>query len=150
MNHKTIFLSLLSVSVLVVCCKPADPKSTAEQITQLQNETKAAGAELQDYTFAQKTDFTAKMESELAEIQRELDQLAARVETFSAAAKAEAQPKLAALREKAKQLDQQVHEVKSATASTWEDVKARSKTAYRDLKDGFKQARQWMSDKLAP
>jgi hypothetical protein len=39
---------------------------------------------------------------------------------------------------------------KNATESTWDDVKAGFKKAYSELKDGFNQARQWVSDKIAP
>jgi ElaB/YqjD/DUF883 family membrane-anchored ribosome-binding protein len=79
-----------------------------------------------------------------------LDQLAAKIEKSSDAAKAEAKPKLQALREKADQLGKQLDEAKNATESTWDSVKAGSKKAYNELKDGFNQARQWVSDKIAP
>lgn len=39
---------------------------------------------------------------------------------------------------------------KDATESNWESVKAGSKKAYGELKDNFNQARQWLSDKIAP
>jgi len=47
-------------------------------------------------------------------------------------------------------LNKKLEEAKSATESTWDDVKAGFKKGYSELKDGFQQARQWASDKIAP
>ena len=69
---------------------------------------------------------------------------------LSTAAQAEAKPKLQMLRDQANKLNQQLDKAKNATESTWDDVKAGSKKAYNELKDGFQQARQWVSDKIAP
>ena len=66
------------------------------------------------------------------------------------AVKAEAKPKLQALREKADQLGKQLDEVKNATESTWDSVKSGTRKAYDALKEGFQQSRQWVSDKIAP
>jgi hypothetical protein len=40
--------------------------------------------------------------------------------------------------------------VRNATESTWDSVKATSKKAFDSLKAGFQQSRQWVSDKIAP
>ena len=48
------------------------------------------------------------------------------------------------------QLGKQLDEVKNASESTWDSVKAGSKKAYDELKDSFQQSRQWLSDKVAP
>jgi len=39
---------------------------------------------------------------------------------------------------------------RNATESTWNDVKAGFKKGYGELKDSFQQARQWVSEKIAP
>ena len=150
MKNKTLLLSLLALGIGAVGC---DQKTTTSQkIDQLQAETTAAVQDLkeQDYTYAQKTEFTEKLKSQLAEINRDLDQLAARIESSSAAVKAGAEPKLQALREQAAKLNTQIEEANNATESTWDSVKAGSKKAYGELKDGFIQARQWVSEKIAP
>lgn len=105
---------------------------------------------MKDYTFAQKAAFVEKMRGQMAEINRDLDQIAAKIEKSSAAIKAEAQPKHQALRDQTAKLHQQLDAVMSATEATWDDVKAGSRTAYIELKDGFHQARQWVSDRIAP
>lgn len=148
MKHKTSLLALLAAAALAVGCnKPATP---SEQLGTVPGKPVAATQDLNHYTFAQKTEYTAKMQSQLAEIERDLQQLAAKIDKASATAKAEAQPKLQVLRDKAARLNQQLDEVKNATESTWDTVKAGSLQAYDDLKDGFTQARQWVSDKIAP
>ena len=87
---------------------------------------------------------------QLDNLNRDLDQLAAKIESSSDAVKAEAQPKLQALRDQAAQLNKQLDEARNATESTWDSVKAGFQKAYEATKDGFNQARQWVSDKIAP
>jgi hypothetical protein len=54
------------------------------------------------------------------------------------------------LRDQAAQLNKQLDDAKNATESTWDSVKAGFSKAYDATKDGFNQARQWVSDKIAP
>ena len=48
------------------------------------------------------------------------------------------------------QLNKQLDDVKNASESTWDSVKDGFKKAYEKSKEGFQQARQWVSDKIAP
>lgn len=148
MKHHALLLPFLAVAVFTAGCKKTE--TTAEQLDKVQVETKQATQDLNDYTFAQRGEFTATMQTQLAGINRELDQLAAKIERSSDAVKAEAKPKLQALRAKADELGKQLGEARNATESTWDSVKAGSKTAYNELKEGFIQARQWVSEKIAP
>jgi DNA anti-recombination protein RmuC len=148
MKDQALLLPFIAVVVLTVGCNKSE--TTAQQLDQVQAETKQAVQDLKDYTFAQKTEFTASMQAQLAEINLELDQLAAKIENSSDAAKAEAKPRLQALREKADALGKQLEKTKDATEPTWESVKAGSKQAYGELKDGFTEVRQWLSEKIAP
>ena len=72
----------------------------------MKKETKEAAQEMKDYAYAQKAEFVAKMQGQLDEINRDLDQLAAKIEKASDAAKAEAKPKLQALRDQTAKLNQ--------------------------------------------
>jgi len=148
MKHRTLLFTFLAAAAFTMGCNKEG--TTAQQLDQLQAKTAAATQDLQDYTFAQKDEYTAQMRSQLAAISQELDQLAAKIEMSSDAAKAEAKPKLQALRAKADQLKKQLVEAGNATATTWDSVKAGSKQAYGELKEGFTQARQWVSEKIAP
>jgi chromosome segregation ATPase len=148
MNNGTLLLILLSAAVFTAGCN--QERTTSQQLDKAQAETKQAAQDMKDYTYAQKAEFVATMETQLAEINRDLDLLAAKIEKSSAAAKAEAKPKLQVLREQTAKLTKQLDEAKNATESTWADVKAGFKKGYSELKDGFNQARQGVSDKIAP
>jgi len=148
MKHKTLAIAFLSTAGFVVGCNKAENPS--QQIDKVEAKTKEAAQDMKDYTFAQKAEFTEKMQSQLTALNRDLDQLGARIEKSSDTAKAEAKPKLEALRDKSGHLNKQLEEVKNATESTWDSVKAGSKKAYNELKESFQQARQLVSEKIAP
>ena len=148
MKHKNLLILLLSVSAFAVGC---DKEPTAsQQLDKVKAETKQAAQDMKDYTYAQKAEFVTSMQTQLAALNQDLDQLAAKVEKSSDAVKAEAQPKLQVLRDQTAQLNKQLDEVKNATESTWDSVKGGFKKAYEASKEGFQQARQWVSDKIAP
>jgi small-conductance mechanosensitive channel len=150
MNHMKLTITFLAAAVFAVGCD--QKSSTSQQIDKLQADTKEAAQELKekDYNFSQKAEFTEKMESHLAAINKSLDDLEAKIEKGSDAVKAEAKPKLKALRDQAGQLNKHLDEAKNATESTWDNVKAGTKKSYEALKDGFEQSRQWISEKIAP
>jgi chromosome segregation ATPase len=148
MKNKTLVITLLSAAAFAVGCNKE--QTTSQQIEKVKTETKQAAQDMKDYTFAQKAEFVEKMQGQLAELNRDLDQLAAKIESSSDAVKAEAKPKLEALRDQVAQLNKQLEDAKNATESTWDSVKDGFKKAYEATKDGFQQARQWVSDKIAP
>jgi phage host-nuclease inhibitor protein Gam len=111
---------------------------------------KEAAQSMQDYTYAQKAEFVAKMKKDLAEIQEELDRLSAKVDRSSGAVKADAATQLEAVREKWAQAKKQLDQAGSATESSWDDVKGGFKNIYGELKDSFDKTRQWISDKIEP
>jgi len=148
MKNITFVITLFSTVLFAAGCNKE--QTTSQQVENVKSETKEAAQEMKDYTFAEKAKFTEEMQSQLTEINRSLDQLDAKIENTSDTAKAEAKPKLQALREKANQLGKQLEAATNSTESTWETVKADSKKAYNELKDEINQARQWVSDKIAP
>jgi chromosome segregation ATPase len=148
MKNKYTFLTVLSFAVIAAGCDK--DKTTAQRMDKVQADAKEAALDMKDYTYAQKSEFTEKMQSQLAVINKELDELSARIEKSSDSAKAEAKPKMQALRDQTSKLNKQLDEAKNATESTWNDVKAGFKKGYGELKEGFQQARQWVSEKIAP
>ena len=146
MKH-TAFTILCIAAFAVGCDK--EP-TTSQQIDKVKTETKEAAQDMKDYTFAQKAEFTAQMKGQLAAINKDLDQLEAKIEKSSDAVKAEAKPKLQVLRDQASQLNKQLEDAGNATESTWDSVKSGTRKTYDALKDGFQQSRQWVSDKIAP
>lgn len=157
MNSTQLAIACLATLALTAGCKPSSEsaatenrQATARQFDQVKQETKEAAQAMNDYAYAQKAEFVANMQVQLTEINRELDQLAARIEKASDSAKTEATPKLQALRDQVAKLNTRLDEAKGATESTWNDVKAGFNQGYSDLKDGFNQVRQWVSEKIAP
>jgi hypothetical protein len=148
MKSKTLAITLLSIAAFAVGCDKG--QTTSQQIDKVQAETKDAAQDMKDYTFAQKAEFTQKMQSQLADLNQDINQLAAKIDSSSDAIKAEAKPKLQALRDQAAQLNKQLEDAGNATESTWDSVKSATRKAYDALKDGFQQSRQWVSDKIAP
>jgi ElaB/YqjD/DUF883 family membrane-anchored ribosome-binding protein len=148
MKNKTLIITFLSIAAFAVGCKKE--QTTSQQIENVKTETKQAAQDMKDYTFAQKAEFVKQMQSQLDALNKDLDQLAAKIDSSSDAVKAEAKPKLQALRDQAAQLNKQLEDARNATESTWDSVKAGFQKAYDATKDGFNQARQWVSDKIAP
>ena len=152
MKNTTLVITVLSIAAFAVGCnKEQTPEqTTSQQIENVKTETKQAAQDMKDYTFAQKAEFVKTMQGQLDALNKDLDQLSAKIDSSSDAVKAEAKPKLQALRDQTAQLNKQLDEAKNATESTWDSVKAGFQKAYDATKDGFNQARQWVSDKIAP
>jgi hypothetical protein len=148
MKNITLLITLLSAAVIVTACDKE--QTTSQQIDKVQTETKQAAEDMKDYTFAQKAEFVKAMQDQLTALDQDLDKLSAKIDSSSDAIKAEAKPKLQALRDQSAQLHQQLADAQNATESTWDSVKAGSKKAYDSLAKSFTEARQWVSDKIAP
>ena len=157
MKHTALAIISFAFAVFAVGCKPSEEKvaannreATVGQIDKVAKEAKDVAQDMKDYAYAQKAEFLALSETQIAEINKDLEKLSTKVESASDAAKAEAKPKLEALRMQVDKLNKQLDVAKAATESTWSDVKSGVRKGYGELKDGFQQARQWVSDKIAP
>jgi hypothetical protein len=148
MKNKTLVITFLSATAILMGCDKQ--QSTSQQIDKVQAETKQAAQDMKDYTFAQKAEFVQAMQIKLTALNQDLDKLSAQIDNSSDAVKAEAKPKLQALRDQAAQMNQQLADAQNATESTWDSVKAGSQKAYDSLAKSFTEARQWVSDKIAP
>ncbi|HUD49208.1 MAG TPA: hypothetical protein VMR33_20435 [Candidatus Baltobacteraceae bacterium] len=137
-------------AVLAVGCKPSETQSTSQQIENVKAETKTDANQMNDYAFAQKAEFVATMQGQLDALNKDIDALSTKIDSSSDAVKADAKPKLQALRDEAAGLNKRLDEAKNATESTWNGIETGSEKAYQGLKDDFRQARQWASDKIAP
>jgi hypothetical protein len=148
MKKITLLITSFLAAVIVTSC--GKEQTPSQQIDKVQTETKQAAEDMKDYTFAQKAEFVKAMQDQLATLDQDLDKLSAKIDISSDAIKAEAKPKLKALRDQSVQLHQQLADAQNATESTWDSVKAGSKKAYDSLAKSFTEARQWLSDKIAP
>ena len=141
---------IVGVAAFVVGCGTSPTSSTTQQLEQTAQKSAAASQNMHDYTFEQKAEFTAAMESQLADLNRDLDQLALTINTASEARQAEARPKLEALRAESAKLTRQLDEVRYADPSTYDEIKAGMTSGYTATRDGIRSARQWTSDAIAP
>ena len=106
MKNKTLVITLLSIAAFAVGCEKE--QTTSQQIEKVKTETKQAAQDMKDYTFAQKAEFVKTMQGQLDALNKDLDQLSAKIDSSSDAVKAEAKPKLQALRDQAAQLNKQL------------------------------------------
>ena len=148
MKNITSVITILFIAAFAAGCDK--PQTASQQLETVKAETKQAAQDMKDYTFAQKAEFVAAMQVQLDALNKDLDQLSAKIDSSSDAVKAEAKPKLQALRDQSAQLNQQLDEARNATDSTWDSVKSGCSKSYQATKDGFNSARQWVSDKIAP
>ena len=150
MKNKTLLVTFLAIAAFAVGCKQSDQAATSQQLDKVQTETKQAAQDMKDYTYAQKAEFVAAMQGQLTALNQDLDKLSAKIDSSSDSLKAEAKPKLKALRDQAAKLNKQLVDAQNATDSTWDSVKDGTKKAYASLQNSFTEARQWVSDKIAP
>ena len=150
MKNTLLAITCFAIAAFAVGCKPSEENSTSQQLEKVKTETKADAQEMKDYAYAQRAEFVATMQGQLDALNKDIDALSAKIESSSDAVKAEAKPKLDALRDQVAQLNKQLDDARNATESTWDSVKAGFQKAYEATKDGFQQTRQWVSDKIAP
>ena len=147
MKHKSLLITLLSAAVFTVGCDKE--QTTSQQIDNAKTETREAARDMKDYTFAQKAEFTEKMQGQISDLNKDLDQLSVKIEKSTDAVKTENRPKLQALRDQSASLTRQLDDVRGATESTWDGVKSTSRKAWDGLKDGVNASRNWVADKIA-
>lgn len=159
MRHTILMITFLLAAGLAAGCTPTEGNASEGPVEiepaspereKVKEETKEAVQAMQDYTYAQKTEFVAETQKELAEIQTQLDRLAARVDRSKGATKADAKNRLDAVREKWARAKQQLDLAESATEATWNDVKRGLQKSRDELMESFENSRQWLSDKIEP
>ncbi len=152
------FLILSAAALAVGCKSTADRQANgaqqdsaaALQLGKAKAATIEAAQAMEDYAYARKSEFVAKMNKNLGVLQDDLNLLAAKVDDSGGAAKADAKAKLAVVREKWTKTKQQLDQAENATESTWNGVKSGVGESYAALKDSVDTTRQWLSEKIAP
>jgi len=155
MKNKYI-ISTLIATIMFVGCSPSKNKAEAEkeavtkQIDKTQDAAKDSAMDLKAYTYEQKNEFVDAMKKQVAVLETNIQELSTMIEQSSDEVKAEAKPKLAALRQQSLLLSKQIEQIDQSTPSTWENIKFQTQKAYGSLKDSLIQARQWVSEKIEP
>jgi ElaB/YqjD/DUF883 family membrane-anchored ribosome-binding protein len=155
MKQRYLVTTPFLIVALVAACqsggnRPAEAANTQErsasQRSSSQSTQTAPAAD--DFAYAQKDEFIEDMQGALAHIQNEVDRLTDDVEAAHGAAKAEAEAKVQALREKATRVSQRLEKAKNTTEATWDDVRGGIQKSFGELENSFQQTRQWLSDQL--
>ena len=157
MKNKLILISILTGVALVAGCNRSAKESAVQVGEGIARKTEtipaAAPTEtpaLQNYTFAQQDAFTAAMRTRLADSNRHLDAMNAKVENAGDPLKTEGKPMFDALRKQAATLNSQLDGLRSSTAGTWNGDRSDALATYSALQTGLDQAHRWVSDKIAP
>jgi prophage DNA circulation protein len=159
MKRHQIILSVFTATAFAVTvgCKKdtsvAATESAADpsvQLDRVKKKTEEALDATKDYAYAQKAEYAAKIRAEVTELNKELDQLSAKIDGASASAKVEAKAKLQDVRDRVTRLSGKVDGLQNATESTWDEVKSGVRKGYDEVKESFTQFRSWLSEKIAP
>jgi len=130
-------IGLLNIFV-VVSVGASDKPVTGDKVIQ---ETQEAMTATKDYTIQQKDAFQRKVQTELDERQGRIAQLRGQVKHASAEARADIQKAISDLEKKKELAEKKAQEIHSATASSWEQVKAKTSAAMDDLRESFNRAK---------
>lgn len=142
---------MLIATVFAVGCSPdVDDDNTEIQTgaNQISETPEDMVSDLNAYSFDRKADFMSTMNQQQAVIDKQIRELAAKIERASDAVKTETRSKLAALREYSSELSKQIDEIAKATPSTWDSIKANSQKAYMTVKDAVVESDQWFNEKV--
>jgi phage host-nuclease inhibitor protein Gam len=138
------------LTLLAISCTATNDGHLTKDFKVVGQNVADASQDMKEYNFSEKDEFVRKMQIQMDDINRELDQLSMKIEKSDVATQTEDRPKLKALRDQMLVLNQQLEKAKTADATAWEDIKSGMKKGYADLKTGIVNARQWASEKIAP
>ncbi len=149
MKHHSLFAITLATAMLTLGCqRNSDAKRQPGDNGHAPN---SATAHAPGHEAAQeKSAFVTAMKRELAILNGELDEFAAKAEQAGASVKAEAQPQIEAMRQRAARLNQRIDEAAEVSEANWQTFRSDVATTYEASKAEVQQARQWLSDKIAP
>jgi len=160
MRHTILVIAFLLAAALAAGCDsrvanaaippPPTEAIAATQLAEAKAESKEAAQAIDEYIFAKKVDFVANMKNELDAIQKEMDQLALKIDRADIKVKADAATRLEALRVKWAETKMQLNLAETAREEGWNDVKAGFRKSHADLVSSFEATRQWLSDKIEP
>ena len=102
----------------------------------------------EDYVYARKAEYVARMKADLQLMEAELNRMAAKVDGLQDADKRQA--RVDALRGRWAKAKHELELAEDATSETWDGVKTGFRQSYGELKDSVDETREWMSEKIAP
>ena len=132
------FSLLLTLGLLAAYSSQSQSTSASDE--KVKQETKGAVEASKDYAAQKKAEYQKKVESQLDEFTRGIDELKMKAEKSGAKAKAELNKEIAALEQQKEVVSKKLSELKSSSAEAWEDLKARTDSAMTELKKSYDRA----------
>jgi len=131
---------LLALGALPGCGEKDQSQSKTATVSKedVKKEAKEAYGTTKAYTQEQMKAFREQMETRLAEYEKEIDQLQAKVESLGGDAKTKAEQQLAALRQKQDEVSGKLKELSSSSGKAWEQIKSGLESAMDDLVNAYK------------
>jgi len=127
----------LLITPVAVATGASDGRVTGDTVIR---EAQEAVTATKDYTIQQKEAFQRKIQTELDEVQVRIAQLRGQVEHASGEARTDIQKSIGELEKKKQLVKKKAEAIHSATASSWEQVKAKTAAAMDDLRESLKRA----------
>ena len=90
------------------------------------------------------------MKSKLDMVNSDIDALSAKIDLANDTFKSDAKVKLRELKDRAGKLRDMIGAAEDNTAETWDKFKGDVNAGYTEIQKGIIDARQWLSDKIAP
>ena len=90
------------------------------------------------------------MKTQLDKLNADIAELSTKIDNANATAQTAARQKLKTLRDQAAKLGVMIGNAQLPNETSWEAVKADFKAGFADLEVGIKDARIWLSSKIAP
>lgn len=137
---------LLALLVVVAVCASfqgnviaadKEPPTADEVAKQAQQALDTA----KEYTLLQKQEYRKKMESELGELSKRIDELKAKAKTAKQDAAAKLEGTIAELKKKQEAAEKRLPELGSATSKAWGEVKGGADKAMDELKKAYESAK---------
>ena len=126
---------LLILGLLAVCSGQSQRASTSDE--KATKETKDSAEASKDYAARKKAEYQKKIESQLDEFSRGIDELKMKAEQSGAKAKAELNKEIAALEQQKEVVSKKLSELQSSGAEAWEYFKSRVDSAMKELKKSY-------------
>ncbi|MDA8137596.1 MAG: hypothetical protein M0036_02980 [Desulfobacteraceae bacterium] len=133
---------LLVLLVIPGCSKKEEPRNMAPSISKedVKQQAKEAYNTTKAYTQEQMQAFLTETQTKFAQYEKDIDQLQAKAEKLEGQAKANAEQRLAELRQKRDAVSEKLKDLNSSKAGAWEQIKSGVDAAMEDLDKAYKKA----------
>jgi TolA-binding protein len=132
----------LCAGVSVSCSEKKQSAEKEKKVTSgdVEQKAKEAAETTVQYSTQKKNEYQRKIEGELREFNKKLDEMKEKAADLKGDAKSDFDRTMNELREKQSTAASEVEELKAKSGKAWEDLKAKTDEAVQDLKDAYDKA----------